>query len=277
VLASETVGFQIVPTGQTLNTTYDFDSVMHYAATAGSANGQPTIVVNPPNQGQQSAIGQRTHLSAGDQQALRLTYGSAVPPTITNISPSATTVWQPAPVVLTGQLMDEVFRVWFGSTQITNFTRPAPDQIQFSVPTNATITTYQITVESHTGVSAPVNLQITGNDPPVLFVPNILVRGLSMPVIVHSDNIRRNLLLASFDNRPSVVPGVINLGIGNQFTALADLGTQVGGANGISTFMVNVPTLVPANTPVWFQSILFDPANLQPPLTTSAVGQTHTF
>ncbi len=46
--------------------TYDFDSVMHYSRTAFSANGQPTITVNPPNEAWQLRIGQRDHLSRLD-------------------------------------------------------------------------------------------------------------------------------------------------------------------------------------------------------------------
>jgi hypothetical protein len=54
---------------------YDFDSVMHYRADAFSGNGQPTIVCRSPYQDWQTLIGQRTHLSTGDQQGLVSRYG----------------------------------------------------------------------------------------------------------------------------------------------------------------------------------------------------------
>jgi len=60
---------------------YDFDSVMHYGPYAFSSNDQPTIVCLPPNEAWQPLIGQRTHLSVGDQQGLVSRYGpSTVPP-----------------------------------------------------------------------------------------------------------------------------------------------------------------------------------------------------
>ncbi|HSD82911.1 MAG TPA: M12 family metallopeptidase, partial [Anaerolineae bacterium] len=54
---------------------YDFDSVMHYNRTAFSRNGNDTITVLPPNNTQwQNAIGQRTHLSQADQNAMGCLY-----------------------------------------------------------------------------------------------------------------------------------------------------------------------------------------------------------
>ncbi len=55
--------------------TYDFDSVMHYGATAFSKNDNPTIVVNSPwNETWQDAIGQRDHMSDLDELSLSLLY-----------------------------------------------------------------------------------------------------------------------------------------------------------------------------------------------------------
>lgn len=57
------------------HTDYDFDSVMHYPDDAFSINGQPTITVLPPYQAWQSLIGQRSHLSAKDVEAVEQVYG----------------------------------------------------------------------------------------------------------------------------------------------------------------------------------------------------------
>lgn len=53
--------------------TYDFNSIMHYPATAFSINGQPTIETIPAG----IPIGQRNGLSAGDIAAVRRMYGAA--------------------------------------------------------------------------------------------------------------------------------------------------------------------------------------------------------
>ena len=49
---------------------YDYESIMHYPATAFSINGQPTIVTAQANQ----PIGQRNGLSNGDIAAIRVLY-----------------------------------------------------------------------------------------------------------------------------------------------------------------------------------------------------------
>lgn len=56
---------------------YDFDSIMHYGAYDFSSNGLMTIQVNPPYVVQwSSAIGQRSHLSAGDKSGMARIYGA---------------------------------------------------------------------------------------------------------------------------------------------------------------------------------------------------------
>ncbi len=51
---------------------YDYDSIMHYSATAFSKNGKPTIVPRMPG----VQIGQRTHLSAGDIASVNALYNT---------------------------------------------------------------------------------------------------------------------------------------------------------------------------------------------------------
>jgi hypothetical protein len=72
---------------------YDYGSIMHYPATAFSANGQPTIETIPSG----ISIGQRTALSSGDVAAVKAMYPSVtagpVPPTVTFESiPTALTI-----------------------------------------------------------------------------------------------------------------------------------------------------------------------------------------
>lgn len=272
VLPAQTYEFQVVPTAQTFGA-YDFDSVMHFAAATASSNSQPTLLVLPPNQQQQNNIGQRTHLSTGDVDALRFTFGSAVPPTITSLLPGTTTAWQSGNLLLQGLLFDEVLAVQIGALRVTTFTRPQPDQVQLPLPAGLLIGAVPVQVESRTGLSNAVPLQVTGNDPPVVQGPTVAVRGTFLNTFrVHADDVRTNLLLVSFAQQPSTVPGVVQLGIGAQFSNLAVLGgPMVGDATGVATFTFRVPTTVPTNNYFYLQSLLFDPVGPTLPLSSSNV------
>lgn len=272
VLPAQGYDFQIVPTGRMFGA-YDFDSLLHFGTYEASSNSQPTLLVLPPNQQQQTAIGQRTHLSPGDLDALRLTYGSSVPPTITSLTPGSTTAWQPGNAVLQGLLFDEVTALWCGTQRVATFTRPQPDQIRFAVPAGLPIGTVGIAVESMTGRSSAVPLQITGNDPPVLEGPSVVVRGTFVNTFrAHGDDVRASLLLVSLLQQPSAVPGIVQLGIGGQFSNLFALGGPlVGDARGVATFRFPVPLALPANTTLYLQSLLFDPVHALPPLPASNV------
>ena len=73
----------------TLNTTYDYESVMHYSKTAFSINGQPTIEPLQPN----VKIGQRYYLSDIDIEEIRLYYNcSTTSPTLAPTTTTTTTL-----------------------------------------------------------------------------------------------------------------------------------------------------------------------------------------
>ncbi|MEY4675253.1 MAG: hypothetical protein RL148_3037 [Planctomycetota bacterium] len=263
--------FEVVPTGNRLQTPYDFDSVMHFGATEGSANGLPTLLVNGAYT-PQPGMGQRTALSTSDVDGLRRTYGSRVPPVVATLSPASVTAYQPPPVVLTGQLLDEAVRIRVNGTNVT-FTRPTQYTLQFLVPSNTPIGNAQVTVESQAGASNAMTLAVVGNDPPVLVGGSALVRnGFNNLMTARTDNVRANYLLVGLDAQPSVLPGVISLGLGNQFQTLAVLrGPVVGDNLGWARFYFTVPNGVPATTNLWFQSIVLDPNSLTVPISASNV------
>jgi hypothetical protein len=269
--------FDIVPTGVTRGRPYDFDSVMHFAGTEGGIGGAITLLVLPPNTNLQNSIGQRTHLSTGDVDALRLVYGSSVPPTLGSLSPAAVPAWLPGTLLVNGTLLDEVTRVWLDGAASLAFTTVSAAQLRVTVPNMFPIGAHTVQVESAIGRSNSLPFQVTGNDPPVLEVPSILVRNFATLFRVHSDNVRTNILLVAFDNQPSTIPGVISLGLGSQFTTLGQLATGIGGPTGVLVVSVTVPTSVPTSTNLWFQSIVFDPSNLTVPITTSQLAQVRTF
>ena len=62
----------------TVEGAYDFESIMHYGATAFSVNGQPTIQCIAPYTQFQTVIGNRNYLSALDKAGLIARYGPSV-------------------------------------------------------------------------------------------------------------------------------------------------------------------------------------------------------
>jgi hypothetical protein len=191
---------------------------------------------------------------------------------IATLAPAAVPAYQAPPVVLTGQLLDEVVRLRVNGANVS-FTRPTQYTLQFLMPSNTPIGTVQVTVESQAGASNAMSLAVTGNDPPVLVGGSALVRnGFNNLFTARTDNVRANYLLVGLDAQPSVIPGVISLGLGSQFQTLAILrGPVVGDPQGWARFFFPVPNSVPVNTNLWFQSIVLDPNALTVPISASNV------
>lgn len=264
------VEFAVVPVGVTYGLPYDFDSVMHFSGTEASVNGQPTILVLPPNQAQQGAIGQRTQLSSGDIEALRRTYGSLLPPVVTSANPATIPSYQAPSITLTGLRLDETARVLFRTTAVP-FQILSPTQIRITSPSLPAIGPADITVESGAGAAQPFTVLVQGLDPPRLEGPPVLNTQLVFPFRVYSDLGRRVLLLASFDNQPSVAPGIVSLGIGNNFTTYGEVGLLTADASGLATFGLQGPPGLPAGTSIWIQAVVYDLANFTLPLSSSNV------
>ncbi len=262
--------FQLVPVGNTFGLAYDFDSVTHFGATEGGLGGATTLIVLPPNQAQQGAIGQRTHLSVGDIEALRRAYGSLQPPTITQITPGSAPSYTPPQLVINGTALDEVTRIRLDNVAMT-FLLQTPTQLRANLPPLATIGQHAITLESGAGASAPYPFTTQGNDPPILFGPSGVSRTLALPFRVFTDATRLNVLLFATDNLPSVAPGIVALGIGSQFATIGEVARGVGPANGDLTFSLRAPASFPAGLRLWMQSVVYDPNNVQLPLSVSNV------
>ncbi len=262
--------FAVVPIGSTYGLPYDFDSVMHFGATEAGVNGATTIVALPPNQSQQATMGQRSQLSAGDVEALRRTYGSLQPPVITGASPSSIPSYQAPFVTLTGLRFDETTRVLFRSA-VVNFLVQSPTQLRVTPPLLPAIGPAQIVIESGAGQSQSFTIQVTGLNPPRIEGPPVLNTQLAFPFRVYSDAGRYNLLLAAFNNQPSVAPGIVSLGIGANFTSYGEVAIGLSDASGLWNVSLQGPGGLASGTSIWLQAVVFDPANFTLPLSASNV------
>jgi hypothetical protein len=76
---------------------------------------------------------------------------------------------------------------------------------------------------------------------------------------------------------PSIAPGIVSLGLGNQFTTLAEVARGVAGQNGLWTVSLLAPAGLPVGTPLWLQCIAFDPINATLPLPVTNVPRLTVF
>lgn len=201
----------------------------------------------------------------------RTCLSDASPPVLAALSPSSVTSHQPAQVTATGTRLDSVASVTVGGANVV-FTPVNATTLRFTPPSPHTIGTAPVVLTNGAGSSNPLNLTVTGNHPSVISGTQIMLRNFNNRVDVHSDAGWVGVMLLSTSNTPSVLPGVVNLGIGNVFTELIEYGFVPCGSDGAGFINVNVPLSVPPLT-IFLQAITVNPANFVAPLETSNVMQ----
>lgn len=199
------------------------------------------------------------------------------PPTLTSLTPTNVTSYQPAQVTLTGTYLDAITKVTVGGTDHTSFQVVNSTTVRFTPNSPFTIATHPVTVSNARGTSNPLNLTIDGNHPSVFVAPVFALRGFPMDYKVHSDRSWRALLLLSDSNQPSVLPGIVTLGLGNAFSSLYVVGDLPAANDGLVLTQLIVPTIVPSQIVFYWQAVTYDPNNLVAPLETSNVAMSTTF
>lgn len=191
------------------------------------------------------------------------------PPVLTNVSPNTVTSFQPAEVTLTGNYFVGATKLVIGSTDVTSFNVVNTNTIKFTPPAPFAIGASTIRVVNPVGQSAQLPYTVTGNHPSVLSIPAYLPRGFPLPFRTHTDKNWRALLLLSTSNQPSVLPGVVSLNLGNGFAELFTFADLPAGADGKAELNFSVPQSVPQFLNLYWQSVTYDPANLQLPFEVS--------
>ncbi|MHC4077551.1 MAG: S8 family peptidase, partial [Planctomycetota bacterium] len=135
------------------------------------------------------------------------------------------------------------------------------DEVAFTPIGGLAIGSVPIPVTNFGGTSNILKLDITGMSPPQLVGPGIVVRDpkTQQEYGVHAGKSWRSLVLVSDNNRPSVLPGVYNLGIGNGFQTVIPVLYLNHGLNGTASWKVVFPTTLPMVT-VYLQALSVDPA-----------------
>lgn len=188
-----------------------------------------------------------------------------------------------------GKRMDTVTRVDFGSIQITSqqpgtwadgwFDVLSPTILRIYPPQGRMATTYGVRLVNAAGFSNIHNVSLTLGAPFRLGAPTtvgnqpwacVVGRGTTSGLPI---NTSFALLCLSFSNAPSLAPGLVNLGLGNQFSELLTTGVQQLSVLTSAT-RFDLPVL-PSGT-IYVEAVGFDitQPSIFPLLTTSTLAVT---
>lgn len=191
-------------------------------------------------------------------------------PTLTSLTPTQTTNNSHATVTLNGTF-ESIDRIDLGALQLGTFTVVNPTQITFTLPTPAPIgTAIPVSVHNITGSSNVLTIRIDGAHPANLAANAFALRGTPLNISAIGDANWGVLLYVSFSNLPSVLPGIVNLGIADNFTALFTIGFYPLNGDGYALVPFTFPTSIPTGN-YYIQGIHLDPLNITLPLESTNV------
>lgn len=196
------------------------------------------------------------------------------PPVLGGLLPNSTPIHGATEITAVGSYLNTVTSVTVGGVNAA-FTLVNSGTLRFTLPAGP-IATHQVVAINALAPSNPLPLNVLGNHPSELVISQILPRGFTGRVTLHSDRSWVGAVLLSSSNAPSAVPGLVSLGIGNGFTDLFELGILACGTDGAAVVNFLVPGSAPQITVYW-QAVTLDPTNLVVPLEVSNVVPTFLF
>jgi hypothetical protein len=204
----------------------------------------------------------------------------AVPPVLTSISPNPVPFYSvPAPTMtLVGTGLDAVSSVDVGGVVLSGSAiATSPTQITFTLPPLPSIGTHPVTATSPSGgTSAPIPLDVIPTAPPVLVVPSVTATGITFTATTYATPGDLVFLTFSLSNIPSVLPGIVSLGLGNGFAQLFWFPGQVANPlQGSTTLSFTVPPGLAGNS-FYFQAVAVAPS-LAVPFATTGLHSTFVF
>ncbi len=195
---------------------------------------------------------------------------SSPEPILSAVDPNAVTAFESGEIVLSGSNLGSVTSIDIGPQSFTSFVPEDNSTIRFTPDQPLEINFLnQITVTNSSGTSNPLFLTVTGNHPSVL-VADAFVNGANpIEIEAHSDKEWFALLLASPFDMPSSFPGIVDLGIGDNFARLIQVELVQVGTDGAHTFTINMPASFPRPGVLHWQLVTLDGNNPAFPLEVS--------
>ncbi len=184
-------------------------------------------------------------------------------------SPSTVTSFNPGEVVISGALLDTVTSVTVGGVPIS-FSTAGSGTLLFTPPSPFDIGTHEVRISNSAG-STTANLTVAGNHPSLMKPPSFVVgRGVPETYTVHTDRSWQVLLVVSTSQVPSVIPGTVALGLGNNFGDFIAI-PLFADTRGTAEITLTFPAFIPPALITYWQAVTCDPGNVTFPLETSDV------
>ncbi len=197
----------------------------------------------------------------GDRVAFALAGSKSQAAPLLNALPSTNIpAFSAEELMLTGQHLASVTSLTLGGVE-AEFHILDDNEIRFLPPLQPFGST-NLVVSSSQG-SDSLALQVIGNLPPVLTGPSEVTRSLiggQAEFNIYADTNWTSMILVSTLNQPSVLPGVYDLGIGNNFAELVQVITLQHGLDGVANITFPTPLTLPAIT-IYCQAISIDLAS----------------
>ncbi|HKB16577.1 MAG TPA: matrixin family metalloprotease, partial [Planctomycetota bacterium] len=126
-------------------------------------------------------------------------------------------------------------------------------QIRFTLPLFPSLGSFNVTLTNLGGTSCAGTLTVIAVPTPVLLTgPPVQSSGSTFTATLASPLGTNHVLVFSGSNLPSVLPGIVGLGLGNGFTDVSFLPTPVPNAAGVSQLQFPIPP-TPGGATVFFQ------------------------
>ncbi|MEZ5987756.1 MAG: S8 family serine peptidase [Planctomycetota bacterium] len=235
----------------TLSRNNSYDKVAFQAATAGTYRAD--------------VVGQLSSASATVDFAIAGA-GQAVPPKLPNltaISPAKVQVFDGGDVTLTGTDLAVVTHLLVNGNQVTPKS-VSDKQIVFTPPIPTALGKVKVEAVNVTGKSNALDMEYVPVTTPKLVAQTLLFSLYSVTDAVWAYPSSPALLFFSPDAKPSKIPGLVDLGIGNNFASLYLFVPMVTNAVGEAKATWTVPTGL-TNQTFHFQGVAIDGKTLSTP------------
>ncbi len=184
-------------------------------------------------------------------------------PKLISLSPGTVRNIEAGVVTLTGKYFSGASKVTVGTVVFKpgQFTVVNDTTLKFNAPEPPPLLgTAQVTVSNALGTSNALSLTFVPADPPRILAPIMSNYGAKDTLLLGSRPNFVGLVLLSLSNKQSTIPGLISLGIGNNFKDLVVLGTVSFDKVGRTSTSFRVPPGLGGKY-YYSQAAVFDPAN----------------